>query len=40
MSLLMNYEDQRFTRIAQMVFEEQLRRDPGLKARWTRDDER
>ena len=31
MSLLMNYEDQRFTRIAQMVFEEQLRRDPGLE---------
>ena len=32
MSLLMNYEDQRFTRIAQMVFEEQLRRDPGLES--------
>lgn len=32
MSLLMNYEDQRFTKIAQLVFEEQLRRDPGLES--------
>lgn len=31
MSLLMNYEDQRFTRIAQMVYKEQFRRDPGLE---------
>ena len=31
MSLLMNYQDQRFTRIAQMVYKEQFRRDPGLE---------
>ncbi|MDD3516413.1 MAG: cobalamin-dependent protein [Synergistaceae bacterium] len=32
MSLLMNYDDQRFTKIAQLVFEEQFRRDPGLES--------
>ena len=30
MSLLMNYNDQRYIEIAQMVFEEQFRRDPKL----------
>ncbi|MCR3956931.1 MAG: hypothetical protein NUK57_11600, partial [Gudongella sp.] len=31
MSLLMNYNDQRFIEIAQLIFEEQFRRDPKLE---------
>ncbi|WP_422485878.1 cobalamin B12-binding domain-containing protein [Gudongella sp. DL1XJH-153] len=31
MSLLMNYNDQRFIKIAQFIFEEQFRRDPKLE---------
>ena len=31
MSILMNYTDKRFIEIAQMIFEEQFRRDPKLE---------
>src|SRR5690554_1915252 len=31
MSLLMNYNDQRFIEIAQLIFDEQFRRDPKLE---------